>query len=195
MTRNRDDDRSANESFEFDFDDGPRHDPLSETVELARGARTGPPPARRGPTRRLALLIAGAVACGVSAFLIVSAVRDNGESSPAAAPEPQTLQAATSAAVTTEGTTPTTTTAPATTAAAPVVETLVPVKPEDEGEDVRALQEALAAAGFSAGEADGVYGDATVAAVAAFQRSAGLVEDGIAGAETIAALEAALEGG
>ena len=42
---------------------------------------------------------------------------------------------------------------------------------------------------------DGVYGDATVAAVAAFQRSAGLVEDGIAGAETIAALDAVLAGG
>ena len=68
----------------------------------------------------------------------------------------------------------------------------MPVSPEDEGEEVRALQEALATAGFSAGEADGVYGDATVAAVAAFQRSAGLAEDGVAGAETIAALNEAL---
>lgn len=193
MTWNRDDDRFANESFEFDFDDGPGRDPMSETVELGRGAGTSPPPARRGPTRRLALLLAGGVALGVAAFLIVSAVRGDGEGegAPATAAEPQTLPAATSAA----GTTQAVTNPPATTAAVPAVPALVPVEPEDEGEEVRALQEALAAAGFSPGEADGVYGAATVAAVAGFQRSVGLTEDGVAGVETIAALNAALESG
>jgi hypothetical protein len=190
VTPNRDDDRFANESPEFEFDEGGRRDPMSETVELARGSVASPPPARRGPTRRLVLLIAGGVALGVVVFIIVSSVRGDGEGAPVAAQGPQTAQAATSAADTAQ----TTTSAPETTAAAPVG-TLVPVTPEDEGDEVRALQEALAAAGFSAGEADGVYGDATVAAVAAFQRSVGLAEDGVAGAETIAALTEALGSG
>lgn len=191
MPRNRHDDRFSDESLEFEFDDDGRRDAMSETVELTGGAPARPVPPRRDPTRRLALLIAAAVALGVASFLIVSAVRGDGESSPVAVPEPQTAQAATSAA----GTAQTATTAPATTAAGSVVEALVPVSPEDEGEEVRALQEALAAVGFSAGEADGVYGDATVAAVATFQRSVGLVEDGVAGAETIAALNEALGSG
>ena len=164
---------------------------MSETVELARGALATSAPGRRGSTRRLALLIAGGVALGVASFVIVSAVRGDGEGSPASAPAPQTAQTATSAADTPQATT----SAPATTAAAPVVGALVPLTPEDEGEEVRRLQEALAVVGFSPGEADGVYGDATVAAVAAFQRSVGLAEDGIAGAETIAALTEALESG
>jgi peptidoglycan hydrolase-like protein with peptidoglycan-binding domain len=191
VTPNRDDDRFANESPEFEFDEGGRGDPMSETVELARGSVASRPPARRGPTGRLALLIAGGVALGVVVFVIVSSVRGDGEGAPAAASGPQTAQAATSAADTGQ----TATSAPETTAAAPVEGALVPVAPDDEGDDVRALQEALAAAGFSAGEADGVYGDATVAAVAAFQRSVGLAEDGVAGAETIAALTEALGSG
>jgi hypothetical protein len=190
---NRHDDGVENGPLEFEFGDGGGRDSMSETVELARGGVAAP--ATRGPsnspTRGLALLVVGAVALGVASFAIVSAVRGDGESSPPAAPATQTAQGATSPA----GTTQTTTGAAATTPASPAVEALVPVAPEDEGEDVRRLQEALAALGFSVGEADGVYGAATVAAVAAFQRSAGLGEDGIAGAETIAALNAALAGG
>lgn len=192
MTRNRDDDHFADESLEFDFADGGGREPLSETVELARGAVARPPPARRGSSRRLALLVAGAVALGVVSFVIVSAVRGDGDDPPAsAATAPQTAEVATSAAAPTQ----TTTGAPATTAAAQVAPALVPAGPEDEGEGVRALQEALAAVGFSAGEADGIYGAATVAAVAAFQRSVALAEDGIAGAATIAALNEALGSG
>lgn len=205
MTRNRHDDRFSDElpEFEFEFGDGDRgrRDAMSETVELTRSAPVRPAPPRRGPTRRLALLFAGAVALGIASFLIVNAVRGDDEGAPAAAPEQQTVQTVTSAAATTQsaastpGATAPTPTAPATTAAGPVADALVPVSPEDEGEAVRALQEALAAVGFSAGEVDGVYGAATVAAVAAFQRSTGLVEDGVAGAQTIAALNAALGSG
>ena len=191
VTRNRHDDRFTDESLEFEFDGGDRHDPLSETVELAHGRPAAPTPARRGPTGRLAVLIAGAIAIGVASFVIVSAVRGDGEGSQATDPAPQTVQPATTAA----GATQAATSAPATTASSADVEVLVPLAPEDEGEDVRRLQEALATLGFSAGEADGVYGDATIAAVAAFQRSIGLAEDGIAGEETIAALNAALASG
>lgn len=52
---------------------------------------------------------------------------------------------------------------------------------------VRDLQKALAASGFSV-DLDGDYDEATEHAVEAFQRSVGLVADGIAGPKTFAAL-------
>lgn len=55
------------------------------------------------------------------------------------------------------------------------------------GEDVRALQAALAKAGNKV-VADGVFGPATDKALRAFQRKSKLVEDGIAGPATRAAL-------
>jgi peptidoglycan L-alanyl-D-glutamate endopeptidase CwlK len=54
--------------------------------------------------------------------------------------------------------------------------------------EVVTLQTKLAAAGFNPGAADGVFGAATEAAVLAFQRSAGLLADGIAGPRTLAVL-------
>jgi peptidoglycan L-alanyl-D-glutamate endopeptidase CwlK len=57
------------------------------------------------------------------------------------------------------------------------------------GSEVEALQARLAAAGFNPGAVDGVFGGATEAAVLAFQRSAGLLADGIAGPRTLAALD------
>ncbi|UTH73351.1 N-acetylmuramidase family protein [Chromobacterium sp. IIBBL 290-4] len=55
------------------------------------------------------------------------------------------------------------------------------------GLDVQALQQRLAALGAKL-TVDGWFGDATEAAVAAFQRRAGLVVDGIAGPKTLFAL-------
>lgn len=63
----------------------------------------------------------------------------------------------------------------------------------DTGDEVRALQERLAANGFSPGVIDGVFGAGTEAALTGFQRSAGLVPDGVAGPRTFAALELGLE--
>lgn len=52
----------------------------------------------------------------------------------------------------------------------------------------RELQQALKARGFDPGDIDGVMGRNTIAAIRAFQASAGLEVDGIAGPDTRAAL-------
>lgn len=56
-----------------------------------------------------------------------------------------------------------------------------------QGEDVRALQSALAAAGFPV-EADAVFGASTDAAVRAYQAKTGLTSDGMVGPATRARL-------
>ncbi len=57
------------------------------------------------------------------------------------------------------------------------------------GDAVRALQEALAAAGFlAAGSADGIFGPGTLRAVKKFQQSKGLTADGAVGPATWDAL-------
>jgi len=56
------------------------------------------------------------------------------------------------------------------------------------GADIKSLQQRLQRRGFNPGATDGIFGHATQAAVLAFQRSAGLLADGVAGARTRAAL-------
>ncbi len=56
------------------------------------------------------------------------------------------------------------------------------------GEEVKKLQETLIEKGYDPGEADGIFGTKTRAAVMAFQKDNGLVSDGIAGPKTLAAL-------
>jgi uncharacterized protein (TIGR02594 family) len=53
---------------------------------------------------------------------------------------------------------------------------------------VRKIQQALVAKGFASGEVDGIWGRRTIAAIRAFQSSAGLEVDGIVGPETLSAL-------
>jgi peptidoglycan L-alanyl-D-glutamate endopeptidase CwlK len=55
-------------------------------------------------------------------------------------------------------------------------------------DDVKRLQEALKSRGFNPGAIDGDFGPATTAAVLAFQKSEGLLADGIAGPRTQRAL-------
>jgi N-acetylmuramoyl-L-alanine amidase len=57
------------------------------------------------------------------------------------------------------------------------------------GDDVAALQRRLIALGFDARRVDGLFGADTHRALVEFQRSVGLVADGICGPATIAALE------
>jgi putative chitinase len=63
------------------------------------------------------------------------------------------------------------------------------LKEGSSGDDVTALQQRLTELGFDAGEADGAFGPSTKAAVIAFQQSKSLSADGVAGAQTLAALD------
>jgi predicted chitinase len=56
------------------------------------------------------------------------------------------------------------------------------------GAEVKALQKRLKEKNFDPGDADGVFGPATEAAILAFQESEKLTPDGVAGPETLAAL-------
>lgn len=60
--------------------------------------------------------------------------------------------------------------------------------PHQRGEPVRRIQLALRDRGFDPGPADGIYGLQTLAAVQAFQVTAGLVPDGEVGRETARAM-------
>ncbi len=62
------------------------------------------------------------------------------------------------------------------------------LKEESSGPEVRKLQKKLKALGFNPGLIDGRFGPATEAAVIAFQKSEGLLTDGIAGPRTLGAL-------
>jgi hypothetical protein len=85
-----------------------------------------------------------------------------------------------------------TTTAPTTTTAPPPALPTVTLKPGDTGPQVKRLQRALTRLGYSTGKIDGSYGPGTKAAVAAFQKAAGLTADGVVGPATLAALRSRL---
>jgi len=58
-------------------------------------------------------------------------------------------------------------------------------RPMLRGDDVAELQQRLGSLGFDTGRVDGIFGDQTSAALAEFQRNAGLPADGILGATTL----------
>jgi hypothetical protein len=68
------------------------------------------------------------------------------------------------------------------------------LSPGATGSQVKILQQALTALGFSPGTPDGDYGPTTQAAVEKFQASKGLAQDGVVGPATLAALQSALSG-
>jgi Putative peptidoglycan binding domain len=84
-------------------------------------------------------------------------------------------------------TTPTTTANTTPTTKAP--STSQTLKAGDTGQQVTLLQEALVTLGFLSSKPDGIYGAETQNAVEKFQGSAGLDEDGIAGPQTLTALQ------
>jgi peptidoglycan L-alanyl-D-glutamate endopeptidase CwlK len=61
------------------------------------------------------------------------------------------------------------------------------------GNEVKQLQKRLKKLGFNPGKIDGDFGPGTEAAVIAFQKSAGLLSDGIAGPRTLKALDLAAD--
>jgi hypothetical protein len=96
---------------------------------------------------------------------------------------PTTTAATTTARTTTQAAGPTVT-APTTT-----------LKPGDTGAQVKALQRALAALGYTVGKVDGDYGTSTETAVGQFQTAQKLTPDGVFGPATRAALIKALKSG
>ena len=62
------------------------------------------------------------------------------------------------------------------------------IKKGNKGDDVKVIQSKLKELGFLSGSVDGIFGSNTEKAVKAFQKSAGLKDDGIVGNKTIAAL-------
>ncbi|MFH2073051.1 MAG: peptidoglycan-binding domain-containing protein, partial [Actinomycetota bacterium] len=68
------------------------------------------------------------------------------------------------------------------------------LRPGDEGADVEALQEDLAALGYLTGDIDGKYGPGTRAAVIAFQTDYLLTRDGRVGPNTRAVLTEVMDG-
>jgi Putative peptidoglycan binding domain len=86
-------------------------------------------------------------------------------------------------------------TTPTTTPPAVQAPTQTPLQLNDTGQQVKELQKALAAVGYSAGTPDGDYGPATQTAVQKFQLAKGLGADGVYGPATAAALQKALNGG
>jgi Putative peptidoglycan binding domain len=160
-----------------------------------------PPPAGRTDSRRAGLIVAGvtvAVAVFAVGVLVVRAIGGSDEpTTPTVVTTAPTVPDTTLPDATTPDTTVPDTTTPDTTT--PTGSTTLPegvtLRPGDTGDNVIALQEALAQAGYDPGSVDGDYGPATTQAVAAFQTAAGLTVDGIAGPETLAALSAAVATG
>jgi len=182
----------------------------SVTEEGLAGEPVSRRPARTSGADRSAVarrrIIAGALLVGlVGVAGVVAAVLLRGDDSPTT-PVTQPVAAPTTTQTTpstsTEPTTPTTST-PTTTQpeTGPATGFTLPegTKLQRDAESdpalVRQLQQALTAAGYEPGPADGTYGEQTEAAVVAFQQANGLSVDGRVGPETAAALNSALATG
>lgn len=167
---------------------------------------------RRRYTAGLALLVLVGVAVVVPVMLLRGGGSDQvaAVDSPAVtAPVPTESTPTTPTPTTSTPTTPTTSTPSETTPAAPTTTTepstttgqasftlpegtKLRLGEENDPALVTELQQALTAAGYDPGSADGTFGPDTKAAVVAFQQDNDLVPDGVVGAETAAALNAAL---
>jgi hypothetical protein len=149
---------------------------VDDAAEPERRAPAGRP-ARVSP-RALAVLVVSAIVV-ILAVLAAAGVFSNGGSTSTTTPP-----------TTTPATTPTPTHNTSTTPTPPAVTVpTVVLKPGATGADVKALQRALASAGYSPGSIDGIYGSKTEQAVTAFQQAEGITVDGVYGPETKNALQ------
>jgi cytoskeletal protein RodZ len=153
-------------------------DPDAETW-LEEPERPAEPRDRRQLIAALAAVVA-LIVIGVGLARVIGGGDDNETAATSTSPTVQT-QTGTTAQTETTATEP----------AATVPED-VTLKSGDEGTSVKQLQEALVALGYDVGEADGVFGPATVEAVKQFQADSGLDADGVAGPQTLAALNDAV---
>lgn len=169
------------------------------SARAAGGARTDI--ARR---RAVAVLVLVALALLGGVFAFVAFGRDDGPPATTTVNQPVTTPTTTQTTTTQspEPTTPTTTnpttTQPETGGATGFTlpeGTKLQRDAENDADVVRQLQQALTAAGYDPGPADGTYGEQTEAAVVAFQQANGLSADGRVGPETAAALNSALATG
>ena len=180
----------------------------------------GPAPTRSAAvpeTRRAAVerrrAVAGLVLLlliGIAAAAAVVALRDGAEDTSSESPTVTSPAATETDAVTTTPTTTTpTTTAPTEPSESATSFTLPEGTKLQRGEDagesdltvstdpelIESLQRALVSAGYDPGTPDGTFGEATEAAVIAFQQANGLTPDGIVGPETADALNTAVAAG
>ena len=150
-----------------------------------------------GLGRRQAVVVLAAIAAvavGAAGILLARSLGGSDDTPTtvgSTAQAPTTPTASTPATSTPETTTPT----KSATSTATLVPTDVVLRPGSSGAGVTALQQALTSLGYAPGTADGSYGPTTTQAVSAFQTANGLTADGIGGAKTIAAINAALESG
>lgn len=194
-----------------------RPDPEHAEWDLSAGSPAPVRPVAATETRRAAVerrrAVAGLVLLlliGIAAAAAVVALRDGAEaplseSPTVTSPAPTETDAVSTTPTTT---TPTTTTPTAPSGDAPsfaLPEGTKLQRGEDAGESdltvstdtelIESLQRALVRAGYDPGTPDGTFGEATEAAVIAFQEANGLAPDGIVGPETAEALSRAIAGG
>jgi hypothetical protein len=201
VSRGSDEPEDFGFDVDFDFPEGeegddstgrkPNRTEGSRLAETFSGLRRGQgvlTPATIRRRRTAALIGLAALLIFIAVIVAVLAGGDGGETAEPASPTPPAAES------------PTPAPAPATpvepvTPSPPQFEEGTVLRPGDSGEAVRSLQEALGQLGYEVGEPDGEYGPATEAAVAAFQADQGLADDGVAGTQTLEAIEQALAAG
>ncbi|MFL5959091.1 MAG: peptidoglycan-binding protein [Gaiellaceae bacterium] len=156
--------------------------PEDEAARRSRGGREIVVAGRTLTTTQAAIIAASVLALFFAILAAAGVFNGNNAAAPpvttpTVSPPPKTTSNSTSTA-----TTPTVE-APAQT-----------LSPGDTGSQVKALQRALKALGFSPGTPDGDYGPTTQIAVEKFQVANGLAEDGVVGQQTLNALQHALSG-
>src|SRR5262245_43504662 len=171
---------------------------IRETRQPTPGEAEPRPAVRARKDERSPKLIAGSVVGAVILFVAGALAGALVSGSLTGGVETTTSLVTTTATLTTTVTTSTTpsTTPTTTTPTTPTTATLpegVVLRRGARGAEVRQVQEALVALGYST-TIDGKFGPATAQAVKSFQTSSGLTDDGVVGPATLSALSAAVAG-